>query len=294
LNDRLKFVAIILAIILSPSCSNTKKTAVKKLPGVWQSTPVAIDGSNEDWPSPYPEYDEKSKLGFAISNDKDNLYITVETGDLATQLKILRNGLTVWIDKTGERNQLTAINYPIPQNGDERMPETPEWVQGKYEEKQRMELEDRVKNAKQLTNEYSLQGFKSCNLQYPKSEKDTCGIIVSMNIDTDNEMVWEAVIPFKSFYFKPEIDKRDKGKPISICIETVAMKKPAGQPSSPRPNNSRSLRPSVGFGIGGMGVGMNSGNRGRGGRTAPQNTVNIMEPMYNGSITWKKFGIAVQ
>lgn len=294
LNYRSRIAALVLWAVLPMACNSSKNTAVKKLSGVWQSTPIAIDGSNKDWASPYPDYDEKAQLGYAVSNDENNLYITVETGDLATQLKILRNGLTVWIDKTGEKNQLTAINYPIPQNGEERMPETLEWAQGKYEDKQRIELEERVKNARFLATEYSLQGFKSCNLQYPVTEKDSCGIIVSMNIDADNEMVWEAVIPFKSFYFKPEIDKRDKGKPMSICIETVAMKRPVGQSSAPRPSNSGNIRPSVGFGIGGMGVGMNTGNLGRGGRTAPQNTINIMEPMYKGSITWKKFGIAVQ
>ena len=275
------------------SCSASKHKGVKKLPGAWQSTPVVIDGSNKDWPSPYPEYDEKAQLGYAVSNDKDNLYITVETGDLATQLKILRNGLTVWIDKTGEKNELTAINYPIPQNGEERIADGPEMGQRKHEERQRIELEDRVKNARLLATEYSLQGFKSCNLQYPIGEKDSCGVMVSMNIDADNELVWEAVIPFRSFYFKPETDKRDKGKPLSICIETVGMKRPSGQASAPRANSGGGIRPGFGFGMGGMGVGMNTGGRSRGGHTTPQNAVNIMEPMYKSSITWKKFGIAV-
>src|ERR1700751_3901141 len=99
------------------SCSSSKHSKSKRLPGVWQVQPVTIDGNNKDWPSPYPEYDDKAMLGYAVSNDKDNLYITVETGDLATQLKILRNGLTVWIDRKGEKNELTAINFPIPNGG---------------------------------------------------------------------------------------------------------------------------------------------------------------------------------
>jgi len=94
---------ITLFIIFAVSCSSSKHSTSKRLPGLWQVQPINIDGSNKDWPSPYPEYDDKAMLGYAVSNDKDNLYITVETGDPATQLKILREGLTVWIDKTANK-----------------------------------------------------------------------------------------------------------------------------------------------------------------------------------------------
>ena len=83
------------------SCSSTKNSTTKRLPGYWQNQPITVDGYNNDWPSPYPNYDEKAMIGYNVTNDKDNLYITMETGDLATQLKILTQGLTVWIDKTG-------------------------------------------------------------------------------------------------------------------------------------------------------------------------------------------------
>src|SRR6267154_5604685 len=107
-------VALLLSVISIASCGSSKHSKSKKLPGVWQAEPITIDGNNKDWPSPYPEYDQKAMLGYAVSNDKNNLYITVETGDPATQLKILREGLTVWIDKTGKQEQVTAINYPLP------------------------------------------------------------------------------------------------------------------------------------------------------------------------------------
>ena len=111
---RVSFAFILFFSLVLPSCSGSKHSKTKRLPGTWQATPIVIDGDNRDWPSPYPEYDDKAMLGFAVSNDKDNLYITVETGDPATQLKILREGLTVWIDRKAEKNEETAINFPIP------------------------------------------------------------------------------------------------------------------------------------------------------------------------------------
>jgi hypothetical protein len=282
------------------SCSNSKYAGIKRVPGTWQATPVIIDGSNKDWPSPYPEYDEKAQLGYAVSNDKDNLYITVETGDPATQLKILRNGLTVWIDKTGEKNEETAINYPIPDEAAEeghqagKKPSPREW-QGGGQDKIRMELEDRVRKEITGANEFSLQGFKGCNMQFQLMEKDSCGIMVRMNIDADNELVWEAVVPFKAFYSKQEIDKRDKGKPISICFETVGLKKPASQGGGGNGHGGGGMRPGMGIGMGGIGMRMGGGGMRGGNREGGQGQAsNMMEPAYKSTRSWKRTGIAFQ
>jgi len=300
MNKFCSILVILSMFLLFVSCNSSKHSKSKKLPGVWQAEPIVIDGSNKDWPSPYPEYDDKAQLGYAVSNDKENLYITVETGDLATQLKILKNGLTVWIDKTGEKTEETAINFPIPTEAKEeneegeKRPAKGQWQQGNgsSQDKQRMALEDRVKKAITEANEYSLQGFKGCNLQFPVMEKDTCGIVVRMAIDNDNEMVWEAVVPFKSFYTKREVDKRDKGKPMSICFETVGMKKPANQGGGNRSGGGSGMRPSMGMGGMGMGMRMGGGGSHGGNRGGGQSNNSIMEPAYKSTKTWKKFGIA--
>lgn len=288
---------ILLASIAS--CSGSRHSKSKKLGGVWQIQPISVDGSNKDWPSPYPEYDSKANLGYAVSNDSKNLYITVETGDPATQLKILREGFTVWIDKTGGKDQVMAINYPLPNHNrskknteTEDRPTGGQWQHGNGGgiDKQRLALEDRVRKLLTEAKEYSLQGFKACNLQFPILERDTCGVITRMDLDADGELVWEAVIPFKSFYFKPEIDKRDNGKPMSVCFETVGAKKPAGGQGN-RGGNGGGFGPHVG--IGGMGMGMRMGGGGmRGGNSGQGN--NMMESLYKSTTTWKTFGIAYE
>ena len=263
------------------------------LPGLWQPQPITVDGSNKDWPSPYPQYDENAQIGYAVSNDKANLYITVETGDPATQLKIIKQGLTVWIDRKGEKNELTAINFPIPAAGADK-PSGIYIQQGQgsaAQQKQRMDIEDKVKQAMESANEYSLQGFKACNLQFPIQENDTCGVKVRMSIDEDNELVWEAVVPFRSFYFKPEISRPDRGKALSICMETTAMKRPEGQAKGNRGNGGGSgMRP--GFSVGGMGLGMGMGGGMSGGNRSSPQLYDPMEPAYKSTKTWKRFGIA--
>ncbi len=153
------YVATFMAITLvcsNLSCSTAKHSKTKRKPGTWQAQPITVDGYNNDWPSPYPEYDDKAMLGYAVSNDKENLYITVETGDPATQLKILHSGLTVWIDKTGGREATTAINFPLPdaykarKSDDEKRAKEMGADQRNTPEKRRYELEDRVKRALQF------------------------------------------------------------------------------------------------------------------------------------------------
>jgi len=292
-------VIILSLIITTISCKSSKHSTVKRTkPGTWQVQPITVDGYNNDWPSPYPEYDDKAQLGYAVSNDKNNLYITVETGDPATQLKIIREGLTVWIDKKGEKNEQTAINFPIPnetkESGSTGQGGGAYGQSSAQQQKQRMDLEDRVKRALAGANEYSLQGFKSCNLQFPLLENDSCGIVVRMAIDSDNELVWEAVVPFKTFYSKAELTRPDRGRAISVCFETTAMKRPAGQGNhSGGGNGGGGMRPSIGMGgMGGMGMRMGGG--GSHGNRNNQNANDPMEAAYKSTKTWKQVGLAFQ
>ncbi len=293
-----------LAAITFTSCKTSKQTHAKHLPGAWQAKPITVDGYNNDWPSPYPEYDEKAMLGYAVSNDKENLYITIETGDPATQLKILHTGITLWIDKTGGREATTAINFPLPdayksqKNGDGSKTQLEEWeeAQRNRPEHKRFELEDRVRKALPSANEFSLQGFKGCNHQFSLLETDTCGIITRLALDSTKELVLEAVIPLRSFYYKPILTRADRGKPLTICIETEAMKRPAGKASSGRVRTSGGIRPSIGVSglrMGGMGMGMGNGG-GTARNTAQEAAITMEEPLYRSTKTIKRFGLAWQ
>jgi hypothetical protein len=297
-------------VLLFAACSGSRHSHIKRLPGTWQESKVTIDGSNKDWPSPYPEYDDKAALGYCVSNDRENLYITVETGDPATQLKIIRNGLTVWIDKTGGREEATAINFPIPQPTGEKQaarnkgggsenvsgrpaPGTAIEGSGTDRKKKQQAMEDRVRRGIEMAQSYSLQGFKACNLEFPLMERDSCGIIVRLALDDENEMVWEAVVPFRTFYYKKEIGRMDKGKPITVCFETTGSKRPAGQQQSGR--HGGGFRPSVGMGGFGpmqMGMGGRGGYSGRSGGSQNSSANTEMESLYKDTKTYKTFGIA--
>ncbi len=309
-------LAVIISACCITSCSSSKHSRSKGEPGVWQVQPIVIDAENNDWPSPYPNYDDKAMLGYAVSNDKDNLYVTVETGDPATQLKILRQGFTVWIDNTGGKDKNIAIHYPLKnenrnsfRTGDDQQQQRSQWQPGQNasntQDKRRMMLEERVKTAVADANAYTLQGFKSCNRQFSVMEKDSCGIVLRVGIDSMNELIWEAKIPFRSFYSHAQINKADRGKALSVCFETVGIKRPAGGNTgggNRGGGGGGNMRGSgMGFGgggggmrMGGGGGGMRGGGMHGGGGGGNSQANSIMEPLYKSTQTWKKFGIAYQ
>lgn len=299
------FGTAILLVVLSLISVDVvaKNKGAKKVPGVWQEQPIIIDGSSGDWKIPYPYYDEDAMLGYSVTNDSENLYITVQTGDAATQLKILEGGLTVWVDKTGKQDEVTAINFPIPANYKNRQHakdgsysrEQNEPDPGPQEavQKRIIEMQQNVKKAIAAADEYSLQGFKGCNFQFPVKAENSCGIVVRIDMDQDNELIWEAKIPFKAFYFKSKIERTDKNRTIAICFETTGSKRPDGQATRTVRGRGRSggFRPSIG--IGGMGMGMQFGGSGNQSTVYDPNA-NLMESLYKSTKTWVVTGVAVK
>ncbi|MEI8278868.1 MAG: hypothetical protein WCG87_03835 [Bacteroidota bacterium] len=287
MHNRSVIIFALFTIFIVASCSSSKHShkQVKRLPGKWQATPIVVDGNNKDWPNVYPFQDDKAMISYAITNDKDNLYITMMTGDQLTAMKILQEGFLLWVDKTGSKEQETAICFPKGYNRAE--------VQGT--ERRRGEhannLAERINKGLDKATAFTMDGFLACNGTYEVSSGDSCGIVVGIGLDEFNQLVWEAAIPFKAFYNKAGIERRDRGKPISICFDIKGRDRPAGNAGG---MNSRP-RVSVGIsGMGGMGMGMGMGGFGGGGRRGGSGRGEANEALYKSTKTWAKVGIAFQ
>lgn len=276
-------------VILCISCNSSKHSGSKNtLPGTWQATPIVIDGDSKDWPSPYPNYDSKAMVAYATSNDRQNLYITMQTGDQLTQMKILKQGMTVLIDTGGKKDGQLSINYPLESDIEDL--DVKHGVAMKKDSKgyDSRKLEKSLDKGMQSANQFSLEGFGSCNGGYVVTQTAPCGIKVRARIDEYKELVWEAVVPFKVIYNKDEITARDAGKPISVCF----MIKPFVHAKKGDSNGGGSgTDGSMANGMGGAGrnSNMGGGNRG-GGKKVGDPTDN----MYERTKTWKQFGLSYQ
>jgi hypothetical protein len=59
------------------------------------------------------ELHEKSGVLYKFESDKENLYLLFATSDPALQRKIAYFGLTVWIDRSGDRNKVQGFRFPV-------------------------------------------------------------------------------------------------------------------------------------------------------------------------------------
>jgi len=289
------FAATLCILGANTSCSSSKHSGSStKMPGSWQSQPVVVNGENSEWPSPYPSYDAKAMIGYAISNDSNNLYLTIETGDEMTQMKILKAGMTVWIDTGGGKTQTMGINFPLRNDNDAldlskgsgkhasqgSEPEYGENITGTIKG-----LSPKIRRALEEARQMNIEGFSNCNGGYMLKQANNCGIQVSMAMDEYKELIYEAAIPFKAIYNR-SINKRDMGRAISVCFAIKAFKAP-----SSNGNVSDATRANHGAtGIGG-GNGMRGGGM-RGGGMHGGGTANPREHLFESTRTWKQFGIA--
>ena len=289
-------------MIIAASCGGSRHTKKSQaaMPGTWQKEPIVIDGDSKDWPSPYPNYDAKAKVAYATSNDRENLYITMETGDEITQIKILKQGMTVSIDTSGGKSPDFNINYPLPNDIDPIDISKKDFTQDKgdqslYENKR---LDQKINKSAQDANQFSIDGFIKCNGGFMVKQTTPCGIQVRMSIDEYKELVWEAVIPFKTIYGKDTISAADAGKHISVCFALKSFKKEPKNTSGDNGGggnnggiNNGMAGAGTNSGMGGRGGG---GGRGKGGGGRGAQAEDPMQSLYESSKTWKFFGIAYE
>ena len=160
-------------------------------------TDVTVDGRNTEWKSPLPRYNQNTGINYDIANDERNIYMIVRVTDTASIRQVRQNGLEVWINKDGKKKNTTGINYPM----------TPD----KPKDKRLVS----ILNADGFTwniNELKLTGFLLENGRQPVKG---CPIKVAIKKDSSNCLVYEAAIPFNTFY-KEKLEKEDLGSKFYI------------------------------------------------------------------------------
>lgn len=98
---KITFISSIIIInFLLISCGSSKQNAypVKFHDGTKQSISTI--------------YDKDTKLGYTITKDNSHMYVTVNTQDRIVQLKMMRNGVTIFFDDEGKKKKNLSVKYP--------------------------------------------------------------------------------------------------------------------------------------------------------------------------------------
>lgn len=288
-----KNIVHIPVLLLCMACGASKKGGKMqaKMPGTWQAQPIKIDGDCTDWPSPYPNYDAKAMVAYATSNDAENLYVTIQTGDPLTQIKILKQGMAVSIDTSGRKDASSfVINYPLQNPDDLSELFAQKKDGGSSLSHLSRQFDQKLQKSAESCNQYSLEGFGTCNGGYMVSQNAPCGVKVRLRIDEYKQLVWEAMVPLKALLNKDNISATDAGKALSVCYSIKAFKAPSSKAdagSMPMNNNMGGQSGMPGAGGGRMNNSMPMNNAG-----TTRSNGGPMQHLYESTKTWKHFGLA--
>lgn len=79
-----------------------------------------LDGSIQEWPVTKFKTDDESKVQYAVDNDGKDLFIALNIPEFRTQVKMMRNGMSLFIDAKGKKKESKGIEFPV-KNGNTDM-----------------------------------------------------------------------------------------------------------------------------------------------------------------------------
>jgi hypothetical protein len=253
-----KIRLIFLAFITGCVCSSCSQKIVDSIG--WQTSKVTVDGKISEWSNPLRFYDDKSKINYSITNDRQNLFLCMKVSDETSKAKILRGGMEFRIDTLGKKVFPIAFRFPLEN----------QIVMVRHQRNETQEEPDprekpnrNAMNQKMLNHatEAQLTGFKpplggTLPLPSPSS-----GIAAAITVDSLGILYYEALIPFRTFY-KPELTPADSITAFCYEIKVNALPAPPVHTESGAHSGLDEGESGAGGGSGGMGGGMGGGHRG--------------------------------
>ncbi len=217
----IKTITLSLSILLLTSC--THYIYISRC--IYQQKSVIADGKPNEWKLPLKFYDDKSKLQYTVSNDFQNIYVCIRATDQKTQYKIMRAGMQLWIDTTGEYEHKVGLLFPLSNSLRKTNPNEME-----APPKSKQDVSAYKNKFLNGYKEMELAGFNT-GINGMSPIKNSAGIQAAINWDTTDIMTYEAIIPFKTFY-KDSITVHDSLKLFGISIIVNALQPPESKHES--------------------------------------------------------------
>jgi len=150
--------------------------------------PFKADGISNEWNEPLNQYNDATKLAFALANDDKNLYIIIESLDPQTTFSVLRGGITLNINTAGKKKDGMKLTFPLM--------EKPPMQKEVEEHHEHIALSHDKEMHDQATMNKSIRvaGFKNIpDGELPAINQD--GIETGMSIHPNRDLIYELSIP---------------------------------------------------------------------------------------------------
>jgi hypothetical protein len=163
------------------------------------SSAVIVDGVTDEWPMNW-EDDEEKLLSYNVCADEQNLYVRVKTSEFYTKRKMATFGFTLWFDPSGKKKRKYGLKFPSGgAEAEERMAAILSEGDPGSSIGERTDFQKRADRG-------LITGLEVMELIGLTEEPITStrtgitnGIKVAIAMDANEDYVYEAIIPFKSY-----------------------------------------------------------------------------------------------
>jgi hypothetical protein len=233
---------------------------------------VKVDGDAREWSLPLRYYDEGTKMFFAFANDSNYVYLCFQSNDVMMQRKLLAAGMSVTLSTKGKPKRKATIAFPMGGKGTFfRKPEG----DNKTEPNSKQAMRNSFLAQNRLMN---VKGFST--REGVISIKDSSGLVVAIDWDNTNKLIYEIGIPLKELYGN-DYTAQDLLNPLMMTAEVNALEKPSSDNKEGGSSGGRRNWSGGGGGHGGGGGGMHRGAGGgygdKSGDTGPSDREKMFE-----------------
>lgn len=241
-------------IVVFSSCSSLPEVSSAKL--------------DRDTSSPKFYLDSESRMLYAVSNDDQNIYITLKTSEFSSQMRILNSGINIWIDNELKTKTGKGFKYPVQDveapkfTGRQMMTGAMRGRDNEMMDKRRVEAYQKYQSR---ISYIQLYGF----LEEDSKEKlnygvEKCPVKVALELDTLGDLTYSAIVPLKEIFDANDITSSKFNLGVEIESPSFNEDRPSGMSSGMNPPMGGGGRMPGGGNA--MGSPMGGGGRPSGGR----------------------------
>ena len=174
---------LLLACSRQPTASSASRFA---------ASPPAIDGQTADWTDSL-RYDPASKLQYQVLNVGRMVYVRLKVADPATQARVLRLGLTVWLDTTGRNQHQFGVRYPLggPPPANQSAPDPNATLAARRSRRTLALAEMR---------EMELLNYKGNKEPTLTDAQSLLGVKVALGFNDQDDLIYELAVPLRLLY----------------------------------------------------------------------------------------------
>lgn len=179
-----RIVPALLCITVSVTILNAQKINTAS----WSISVKTIDGILNDWSETTKFSSKPAGFQMAFSNDSMALYVALKVTDHRMQMKMMREGLRLFIDAGGKKSESRLIEYPLP------LP-PPKTAEGGPDRPDTFAMKKRVLQNLNTFGIGGLNGIPNGSLQLSNSYD----VQAAAAWDSLGQMTLEYQLPFKYF-----------------------------------------------------------------------------------------------